>query len=170
MNAPNIAESTSTLIEIQVRDNIEAALTRVNDERADNKVNLPKVESFFISGRKTLLELPAVFTVVEDINFRLVEKNPNHINAAVIMNVAVVIEERNSDRLTLKAFRYQDALYAVLNGAQLVDLNSDVKLVVKVMRASYSPVYDAEEQGGASGNFRKEVVLELEVDHFQRLN
>ncbi len=171
MNAPNISESTATLIETHIRDNIEAALTDVNTERGDNIVNLPPIKKFYIAEKKILIELPALFTIVKDSDFRLREKNPNHINAAIAVDVSLVVEERDSDRLTIKSWRYQDALFSVLDQAQLVDSNSDVKLVVKVMRASYSPTYEPDQgEASATGVFRKEVMLELEVDHFERLN
>lgn len=166
----NIAESTATLIETHIRDNVEAALTAVETERG-NRVNLPKIADYYLSERKLLTRLPAIFTIVEDVDFRLPTKNPNHINAAVTCNVTVVVEERDTFRLTTKAWRYQDALYKVLNRAQLADSNNEVKLVVKVMRATFNPTYDVEAgSDAATGTFRKEVVLELEVDHFQSEN
>lgn len=165
--AENLTETTIILIRNYIKANISAALASVRTERADAYVTTEPPQSYFISETNAAYRCPAVFIIPEHINFSL-ERGQNHINAKVRVNVSVVVEDRDTEHLAIKVWRYQAALHQILVETRLTTVSGDVTLVVKVADASFSSTYTAaQEAGNPQGAFRKEVALECDVEHWE---
>jgi hypothetical protein len=114
--------------------------------------------------------MPAVFVIPERMDFKRIERGANHVNAETRLNVTVLIEDRDAERLFLKAYRYQAALFSILNQTVLTSLDSKVKITVVVENAQFSSLYSQPETPGQTGAvFRKEVWLECAVQHYETL-
>lgn len=168
MRGVNLAEIAVYMIRGKLQADLPAVLARIQDER-DFVVTLSKPAEYFISEKKQILKLPAIFLIPDSIDFQL-EKGPNHPNALINMRLTIVTEDRNEDHLTIQCYRYQSALYDILNGAQLTDTTSNQTIVIKVMQANFYPIYSAPDENTTRGVFRKEVSLTLEINDFENLN
>lgn len=168
MSVSYLAEITTDLVQTHIQNNIAAALTSVRDDRADNNVSTEPPQSYFYFPNAQGYRLPAVFTIVDSIDFQKREKGGNYVTAKVKMNISVLVEDRDMYRLTKKAWRYQAALYNILDETQLTDDPNKVKIIIIVENATYSSIYSvAQETGNAQGVFRKEVVLECEIQQIE---
>ena len=170
MNSRFLVETDVRLIEDHIRANISESLDKVS-QIAENvpKLSLPNPKQYFYTPKNTAYQLPVVYIVPTDIDFRKQDKNANFIDASVTINVSVEVEEKDTDLLAVSAWRYQAALHAILDDVSLTNIGGEVKIVSKVIRASFSPIYtDAQKPDDADGVFRQEVLLELQIDHFER--
>lgn len=165
MSARHLAETTRDMIQDFIKANIATALADTRAQNTDGFVNIEPPQSYFIYPKAHGYRTPAIFTIVDEFDFRPSQKGANHINAMVKFNVSALVEERQLDRLTAKADRYLDALHQILGNASIVDTTKKVRLVVIVNRASFSPEY-TNAGDDPQGLFRKEVVLECEVEHY----
>lgn len=169
MLAAKLTEVAVYLIRTELQASLPAALALVQQERGDYQVTLEKPAEYFISEKKQILRLPAIFLIPDNMDFHL-ERGANHPNAILNMRLSVVLEDRNEDHLTIKSYRYQSAIYDVLNGAQLTDQTDNLTLIIKVMQVNFYPIYSAHDDTTTKGVFRKEVSLTLEINHFENLN
>ena len=169
MASYKLTEISVDLIQTHLKTNIATALTDVRTDRADAKVTTEPPRSYFIFPRAKGYRLPAVFTIAEESDFRL-ETGPNFINALEKINVSVLIEDKDRGSLTIKAWRYQAALAKLLNNTALTNVGNTVKIVTKLVRNSFSPIYtNAADEESTAAVFRKEVVLELDVEHYEQI-
>ena len=168
MAARNVTESTVTMIRSHIKANIAAALAAVRVERADQKVTTEPPQDYFVYERAHGFKTPCVFIIVSNGDL-MKSRGPNSIMATLRVNISVVVEDRDQDRLSLKAWRYQDALFEVLDNTQIVSSGGDVKLTVVPQSFSYSPSFTADNDPKSSTNtFRKEVLVECDVHHFEQ--
>lgn len=164
-----LVETDVNLIIAQIKSAIPAALQSIRDDRADGKVTTIVPKLYYISDQNIGYQSPAVFVIADNLDFRL-SGGQNFIDALVRINVSVVVEDLNTDLLTIKAYRYQAALFDCLNQVSLTNEDQTVKLIIKVESATFSPVYtDAQKKGDAKEVFRKEVLLRLEVEHYEQV-
>lgn len=168
MAAQSILESTVFSIQDQIKNNIASFLGEVRNERTDAKVSTEPPAQYFIYEGAIGYKTPAVFIVADSVDFRL-SRGPNHISAAVKVYVSCVVEDRMQDLLTLKCFRYQDALHKCLDRQHLLTTDSRVKNIVKVTRVDISS-NQTKKMSSTESVFRKEVMLTLEVEHFEGEN
>jgi hypothetical protein len=111
-----------------------------------------------------------VFVIADRIDFQKREKAANHINANIRVNVTALIEDKDADKITRKAFRYQSALQSVLDQVQLGSQDGSLKVTVVVQAAAFSPLYSTTEDPNAPGAlYRKEVSLELDCYCFEQV-
>lgn len=170
MNSLKLTEISVSLILAHLKTNMPTALADLRTERADAKVTTEPPQSYFIYERARGYKTPAVFIIAEECDFRLDATGPNYVNSRERINVAVLVEDRDREHLTYKAWRYQAALAKLLMNTALTNVGDSVKIVTKVMRNSFSPIYsNAKDEESAQAVFRKEIVLELEVDHYEQL-
>jgi hypothetical protein len=167
MTANNLSEIAVDLITAQIKANIPDALAEVRTSRDDAYVTTEPPLSYFDYPHAYAYRSPAIFVIVENIDFRL-DRGPNCISAKLKVNVNVVVEDKDMSRLTAKAYRYQAALNRVLQQTRLTSSDNSVVYIVKVIRAEYSPIYtNAQAAGDPTGVFRKEVLLECEVENYE---
>lgn len=164
MTSERLTELSVTLITEHIRANIKARLDEVNADRGDFKVTTEAPRSYFIFPTAKVYNPPGVFVISTDLDMRW-GKGANHINALERMVVAVVVEDRNERLLTIKGWRYQAALAKLLQFANLVSVDSVVKLITRVTRLSFSEVKEG--TGADEKTFRQETVVDLEVEHYE---
>jgi hypothetical protein len=165
--ALNLSEITRSLVLTKIKTDIAAKLSAIRTDRADAKVSTEPFRTYLTYFPAQTLLAPALFVIVDDIDFRKRQKNANGVTAVVNMTLAVVVEERDRELLTIKAERYQTALHEILDDAHLVSSDSQVKCVPMVMRAGFTETYSPGSQD-PQGVFRKDVYLDLEVEHYER--
>lgn len=167
--ARNIVETTTDMVIAEVKSKIASALADIRVNRGDALVSTETPVNYFITEQAAGYRCPSLFFIVDNVDFRL-PGGANHISAIVSMNLSILVEDRDTFRLTRKAWRYQDALHQILAQDGLTSGDGSVTLRLKIVSASFSPIYsDAQAVDSAQGVFRKEVVLRLEIEHYQSL-
>lgn len=161
-----LVEKTRQLVLDIIKANIDSALAAIRVDRNDPIVTTEPPKSYFIYDGAHTYQCPAVFAVVDSIEFPEERTGANHVNAVVKLYLSIVVEDREADKLTIKSERYQAALFAILHWATLQDNAKNTKIWVRVARCQFSPLY-TKKRGEAQGEFRKEVSLELEIKHFE---
>lgn len=170
MASLKLIEYTVNMLMGKVQSDIDAALLAVSTDRADNFVSLESPVSYFYFWNAQAYQAPAVFVIPEDFDMRLAETGPNFINALARVNVAVTVEDKDAYYVTVKAWRYQAALTKILHLVHILSADQTVKLVSKVVRTSYSSIYPKDKTDQDPDEvFRKEVVVELEVEHYENI-
>ena len=165
MGQPLLAEGTVTLISDYLQANFAAALAAVSAARPDNLTPLEEPRSYFIYPRSSAYEAPAVFIICEDFDHEP-ESGQNFIKAKATVIVSIVAEERTQKELTYKTWRYQTAIFDMLNLLDLEDPSLRLKLHVIIKRQLFSDMFIAKSETDETENvFRKEVTFELEVVH-----
>ena len=171
MSARQLVETDVELILDQIKSNITAALLEVSNFRTDQKVALDNPKDYFIYPRAQGYRTPCVFVIPDRVDFRKDEKAANFIDATSRINVTVLIEDKDAERLELKCWRYQAALHKVLDQVPLTSDDSGVRITIEVMNAAFSPMYSLTQDPSApNAVFRKEVVLECDVYHYEANN
>lgn len=163
-----LTEATVNLLVGHIKTNIAAALAGVRSEAPAPVVTTEAPKSYFIYPKAKGYRTPAVFVIADEFDFQVPERGANFISGSVHVNVSVLLEDRNSELLTIRCWRYQSALYNLLAQTQLTSSDNALKIVSIVRRARYSPLYsNSKDENSVEAVFRKEVLLELEVDHYE---
>jgi hypothetical protein len=168
MSSHRLIEESINLMITYLTANMPTALSEVSVDWADNKVPLNPPTAYFnyeASGYRP----PCIFVIGESTNFRLGEKGANFITAVSRINVSALIQTDKNPNLTTMAYRYQAALHKLLNNKILDSSDSKVRIVVKVERAEFSATFTNAGKG-EQGMFRKEVVLQCDVEHYENLS
>lgn len=169
MTALWLVEKTVELVESIIKANITAALAEVSLQRADNLVGLESPYSYFRFPSAMAFRAPAVFTIAEEMNFRLPD-GQNFISASARISVAIICEDKDHFLLTQKVWRYQAALTKVLWNTQVLSSDGQVKIVCKVVRNTFSSIFPRDRREDSQEEvFRKEVVCDLEVEHYENI-
>ncbi len=166
---PQLAEKTRQLVLADIQARIATELAAVSADHPDKSVSTEVPREYFIFDGAHTYQCPAIFAVVDSMDFPEETTGANFVNAIVKMFVSVVIEDREADKLTIKAERYQAALFSILHWDNLQDVPKNVKIWVRVTRCEFSPIY-TKKRGPDYGEFRKEVALELEIKHWENPN
>jgi hypothetical protein len=163
-----LVEISTFMVLAEIKDKISAALAAVSTARADNVVNLESPKKYYFYEKVKGLQLPAIFAIANDIDFRQAEKKANYINAYFRLTVVALVEDTREDLLTLKSWRYQAALHDILDKKSLVSASNKTKIKIIVTNATFSPLYsDSGDEGSAAGIFKKESILELRIEHYE---
>jgi hypothetical protein len=170
--ALHLVTADVNLIKDFIKSGITAQLNMQNALYASEKPNVTTEapHDYFIYPKAQGYRTPAVFIVPERQDFKKQERGANHINAETRLNISVLIEDKDAERLYLKAYRYQAALMGLLDQASLTSSDGKVKLTVVVENAQFSPLYSLTKDPSApNAVFRKEVWLECSVEHYETL-
>lgn len=165
-----LAEGTVELMTAHLRAKLALSLAAVRADREnDGKVSTEPPRRYFNYRYPEPLETPAVIVVVD--SFPVNKTGANFVDAKPKVYVAVVVEDKDKTALTLKAYRYQCALFDALNLQALSSEDGKLKLTVVVTDMGFSPEWSAssKDQDGVKAAFRKEVVLECDVSHRENL-
>lgn len=169
MASENLVEWTTKSIIADMQARLPAALAAVRADRIDAAVTTepPQNVDYFYYENLIAYKTPAVVVLPSEIDYRL-PSGPNSVNALINMYVSCILEDRKAMNLQLKAFRYSDAIYSVLNRARYQDDVNKRVSIVKVVRTEYSRTTRRMLQGPEEDNpFRKEVMLTLNVEHYE---
>jgi hypothetical protein len=170
MASRRLAEITVKLIEAHIKANIATALAEVRTDRADAAVTTEVPKSYFKYELAEGYRAPAVFTICDSIQSRNVEKQANFLACMATVRVSVIVEDRLKDSLVVKSWRYQAALHKLLHLVDLISADSKVKIVSKVEEILFSPEFtDTKDPSAPQSVFRKEVLLLLNVEHYENL-
>ena len=161
-----LIEETVNLIEAQIRANIATALASVRSD-VGNLVSTEVPQSYFQYPKAIGYQLPAIFIIGESFDFQKSERRQNFVDGIVKVNLSILIDDRDAQRLTIKAYRYMRAIYDVLDLQVLTSIDNRVKLVVKVIKAENSALYAATNESDPNNVFRKEVYFTLDVEHYE---
>lgn len=167
-----LVESDVYLIKNYLSSNMAASLLQVAAAHSTTYpvVTVDPPADYFTYQRARAYRTPAVFVIPERMDFKKRERGQNHINAETRLNVTVVIEDKDAERIYLKAYRYQAALVGLLDQASLTSTDGKVKIVIVIENAQFSPLYsDAKSPDDPRAIFRKEVSVELAVQHYESL-
>lgn len=168
---PKLSEGATQLLVSYIQSNISAALDSVatNAVAAGNpSIALPNPVSYFIYPKAAGYRLPAIFVISDDMDFRIQDKKANFINAKDYFNISALIEDQTEDNMTEAAWRYQQALYWILDEANILSSDNALKLIVVVYKSKISPTFmRTESSPGDGGKFRKEIVLQCQVEHME---
>lgn len=164
-----LVEVAVELIQSFIQANIATALADVRTDRADAYVSTEPPRDYFIYSPSKAYQTPAVFIIPQSIDFKK-DRGANHVNATARINVAVVVEDQLSDKLAIKAWRYQAALHELLDQKPLTTSDGAFKIVVVIKRAEFSEEYtESTKKGQPSAAWRKGVLLECETEIFEQL-
>jgi len=172
MSARHLTEWAVDLVTKQIQDNISTALVEVYSVFPPGAPSLSSEppRDYYTYPRAMGYRTPACFVIADRIDFQKREKGANHINANIRLNVSILVEDKDADRITRKAYRYQSALQAVLDQVQLVSGDGALKIVVVVQNAAFSPLYSNTDDPAAPGTvYRKEVSLELDCYAYEQV-
>lgn len=164
MAATSIVEYTVNSIIAAMKAGMPQALANVREDRASAIVTTEPPVEYFIYDNLIGYKSPSIVVLATDADMQL-SRGQNHVNCSVHILVSCIMEDRKSELLTVKAFRYSDAMYHVLNRAQFVDTVDNRKSVVKVTRMDFSRT--VQKASNVDSPFRKEVMLTLDVEHYE---
>ena len=163
------AETATYLIQDHIKTTIATNLANVRAERDNAVVTTEPPREYFIYHTSNVYRAPAVFTIFESQKITNTESNGNHINAKDYVTVAVVVQDRLENLLTIKCWRYQAALMQSLHQVILTNGDSSVKLFLRVDECIFTETVSLTGTEGKEQMFRKEVGLKLIVDHIENL-
>lgn len=166
MSFRRLTEGAIDTIEDYIGANISAALDTVSANYTDG-IGLENPREYFIYPKAKGLQPPCIFIIADDMDFKIAENQSNFVNAEDRINVSLVAEDTNEERLTRKVYRYQSALHMVLDEAKINTADNKLALTVVVYSSAISDTYSRTEDGGDGGHFRKEVLLRCRVAHFE---
>jgi hypothetical protein len=165
----HLVESACDAIIAKLQTDLPLALSDIRANRADNLVTMEPPRDYYVYPKAQGYRTPAVFVIGDRIDFMKAQHGANHVNAAIRVNVTVLVEDKDAERLMRKSYRYQAAMHQVLDQAALMTLDNQARLTLVVQNASFSALYSNLEAGNPNAVFRQEIALELDVYDFEQL-
>lgn len=143
---------------------LPAVLAAMHADRGAPIVTLEPFRDYYTYPRAMGYRTPACFVIADRIDFQKELKGANHVNARITLNVTALVEDKDADRITRKAYRYQAALQQVLDQRSLTVAPKNTKITLTVQSAAYSPLYsNTEDSTAPNAVFRKEVSLSIDA-------
>lgn len=168
MNIPKLAEGQVTNIITYIQANIGSALDAVAAASPERPiVSLESPKSYFVTKKQQGYSLPAVFVLLPSLDFRIKNRAANFINAEGKTAVVVWVEDQDEELLTYKAWRYQSALHAVLDEADIYSSDNLLHLKSVVYSVEESETQEFVTDQGEGARFRKAVLLRCNVEHLE---
>lgn len=164
----NLTEITNSMVMTQIKNTIVASLATIRTDRADAFVSTEAPKSYFNYAPAASYRCPAIFTVIDRIDFKQYDQGANYVPAIVTMFVSVLVEDKDEAHLTVKTDRYYTALHQSLNQKTLVAPDNQVKLFIKIVSAQFGELWKFKGDS-PQGMFRKEVKMTLNIEHFESL-
>ncbi len=169
-NAAQLTERTRDLILTQIQNNIATELAAIRTSRADTLLNISLPQSYFIFDGAHTYQCPAIFVVVDSGEVPDEKTGTNYVSAIMKLYVSAVVEGLDAAELTRKCERYQAALFKILHQTNIVDASHNVKIYILCKRFRFSELYTKSRKADNLGDMRKEVAIELEVEHWENPN
>lgn len=166
--SPLLAEPVVDLIIAQLKATLNPLLQTLDFKYADG-ISLAPIEknSYYISDSIEPLTLPACMVLFGEQAFQYNE-DQNYLISNDRVLVVVTVEELGDQSATKKVWRYGRAVYACLNLQRLVspDQRVAINLILQNMAYGTSPV--SSKMPDREKRFRKDVVMEFKIDHFEK--
>lgn len=169
MSAAQLSERTRILILTQIQNNIAAELAAIRTDRNDNSVSTepPNSSSYFIYDGAHTYQCPAIFVVVDSGEVPDETTKTNYVPCKIKVFVSAVVESQHESATTIKAERYQAALFKILHQTLITDPTDNVKIHIACKRFQFSQLFTKSRRSDNMADFRKEVAIELEVKHWE---
>lgn len=168
--AHQLFETDIKLIIAHIKAGLATALAEVRTRAADGFVDTNPTAKYFFYKPIHAYETPAIVMDPVDGDTRLLEVGANHINALLGFNLYCVLQDRDQERLAIRAFRWMNALSTVLTGAVLTSSDDRVKIVIKVERYSFGDdVTTSQDSKVPAGAFQKGLMIQLGVEHYEQI-
>ena len=169
MSSTQLSERTRSLILTQIKNNIASAIGSIRSSRSDNTVSteVPNSQSYFIFDGAHTYQCPAIFCVVDSGEVPDEREQTNYVSAVIKVFVSAVVSGGTEASVTIKAERYQAALFKILHQTYILDSTDNVKIYILCKRFQFSPLYTKSRKQDNMSDFRKEVAIELEVKHWE---
>jgi hypothetical protein len=165
---PKLSEGQVTNIISYIQANIGAALDAVAAAGPQPPLmSLENPKEYFIVEKQQGYQLPAVFVLLPTLDFRIKDKSSNFINAEGRILVIVWVEDQDEEILTFKAWRYQQALFAVLDQANILSSDNLLKLTPVVYSAESTNIEPYVNEQSPGARFRKAILLRCNVEHLE---
>lgn len=170
MSTRNLIEKPTSMIVSTIKTNIQQALADVSLARGNYEVSteIPSTESYFIYEGAINYDPPGIFVVPQSVASML-DRGENYIDSQAKFIVSAIVQDKEKDLLSKKAWRYQDALHNILHLTEVVDstTNPHTKIKIKVVNQRFSNDF-------TTGNeqqkfFSKEVAFDCDVEIWQGL-
>ena len=168
-NVRHLVELACDLIITKLKTELPTELNDIRSNRADNLVTMEAPRDYYIYPRAKGYRTPAVFVIGDRIDFMKAQRGANHVNANVRVNVTILVEDKDAERLMRKSYRYQSAMHQVLDQAIMMTADNQARYTVVVQNASFSGLYSNLEAGDPQAVFRQEIALECDVINFEQL-
>lgn len=170
MSTRHLVETCVRGIEQKLKADLPAALTDIRTNRADNFVTLEPPRDYFVYPKAMGYRTPVVFIIGDRIDFQKRSTGANHINANVRVNVTVLVEDKDAERLMVKSYRYQAAIHEVLDQYQYLSADNQSKFTAVIQGALFSPMYsNTENPTEPQAVFRREIALEIDCYLYENL-
>jgi hypothetical protein len=170
MSTRHLVEICVRGIQAQLEANLPAALNDIRTNRNDNFVTMEPPRDYFVYPKAMGYRTPAVFIIGDRIDFQKRATAANHINANCRVNITVLVEDKDSERIMIKSYRYQAAIHEVLDQTQFSSSDNKSKVTLVIQGASFSPLYtNAGNTGDPQTVFRREIALEVDCYIFEQL-
>lgn len=165
----HLIETAVDLIVDKLEADLPVALQDIRVNRADNLVTMEPPRDYYIYPKSLGYRTPAVFVIGDRIDFLKNEKQANFIDATCRVNISVLVEDKDAERLMKKSYRYQAAVHQVLDQAVLLSADGQAKMTVVIMNASFSGLYSTLKENDPQSVFRQEIALECDVQNYEQL-
>jgi hypothetical protein len=165
----HLIETAVDLITGKLKTDLPTALQDIRVNRADNLVTMEPPRDYYIYPKSLGYRTPAVFVIGDRIDFLKNEKQANFIDATCRVNISVLVEDKDAERLMRKSYRYQAAIHQVLDQAVLLSADQQAKMTVVIMNASFSGLYSTLKENDPQSVFRQEIALECDVQNYEQL-
>jgi len=168
-NVRHLIETACDLIIAKLKAELPPVLVAIRANRADDLVTLEPPRDYYVFPKAKGYRTPAVFVIGDRIDFLKEQRGANHVNAALRVNISILVEDKDAERLIRKSYRYQAAAHQVLDQAVMMSGDAQARFTVVIQSASFSPLYSNLEAGDPQAVFRQEIALECDVYNFEQL-
>lgn len=170
----HLIEPATDMLQTYITANIEAALASIRASRNSVQnlgIPTPEFREYFIARNYSALQVPALFIVCDDVDFKKSQRGANFIDATAHYTFAAVSEAQTNALVARATWRYQAALAQILDNLTLTASDKAFTIKVIVRNADFSEEYDVSTQGtNPAKRWRKEVHLKCDVEFWEQLS
>ncbi len=160
----NSTEIARDLIIAQIKACFPAAMAEMRTARGDAKIQSEPPKKYFISEASKVHQLPAVYVITGSVVTNK-GRGANFANETIDAVITVLVSDKSSEKLTIKAERYSLVIKKLLDGVPLVSGDGKIKIVPIVSRLDYSPAFKMAQN---DTTFLKEGALETRIEYFEQ--
>jgi hypothetical protein len=122
---------------------------------------------YFIYEGAHTYQPPAIFIVIDSGDVPDERNNSNYVSAQMKVYVSAVVSGSTTASATVRAERYQAALFKILHQAVVSDPTDNVKIYISCKRFQFGRLYTKSRKQDNMADYYKEVAIELEVKHWE---